>query len=98
MSERKGGGGSARMTDSTHRCRGGASHRWRPSSAMPSRPACPPLVLSFGHLDPTGAGGLSADLMTLASLGAHPISVATALTVQDTGGVSAALGVDPEWI
>lgn len=65
---------------------------------MPPRPSCPPLVLSFCHADPTGAGGLQADLMTLASLGAHPVSVLTAVTVQDTGGLSAALAIDAEWI
>ena len=36
--------------------------------------------------------------MTLASLGAHPVSVVTALTVQDTGGMTAVLPVEPEWI
>src|SRR6266849_3972494 len=47
----------------------------------------PPLVLTFAASDPTGGAGLQADVLTLASLGCHPLSVVTALTVQDTSGV-----------
>jgi hydroxymethylpyrimidine/phosphomethylpyrimidine kinase len=47
----------------------------------------PPLVLTFAASDPTGGAGLQADLLTLAALGCHPLSVLTALTVQDTAGV-----------
>ncbi len=47
----------------------------------------PPIVLSFAASDPTGGAGLQADLLTLAALGCHPLSVLTALTVQDTSGV-----------
>jgi hydroxymethylpyrimidine/phosphomethylpyrimidine kinase len=47
----------------------------------------PPIVLTFAATDPTGGAGLQADVLTLASLGCHPLSVATAITVQDTHGV-----------
>ena len=47
----------------------------------------PPIVLTFAASDPTGGAGLQADLLTLASMGCHPLSVLTALTVQDTHGV-----------
>ena len=47
----------------------------------------PPIVLTFAAADPTGGAGLQADLLTLAALGCHPLSVLTALTVQDTSGV-----------
>ncbi len=47
----------------------------------------PPLVLTFAASDPTGGAGLQADLLTLAALGCHPLSVLTAITVQDTSGV-----------
>ncbi len=47
----------------------------------------PPCVLSFAASDPTGGAGVQADLLTLAALGCHPLSVVTALTVQDTQGV-----------
>jgi hydroxymethylpyrimidine/phosphomethylpyrimidine kinase len=46
-----------------------------------------PIVLTFAASDPTGGAGLQADLLTLAALGCHPLSVLTALTVQDTRGV-----------
>src|SRR5262245_3869552 len=47
----------------------------------------PPLVLTFATTDPTGGAGLQADILTLAALGCHPLSVVTGLTVQDTRGV-----------
>lgn len=47
----------------------------------------PPIVLTFAASDPTGGAGLQADLLTLAALGCHPLSVVTGLTVQDTSGV-----------
>jgi hydroxymethylpyrimidine/phosphomethylpyrimidine kinase len=47
----------------------------------------PTLVLTFAASDPTGGAGLQADLLTIAALGCHPLSVVTGLTVQDTSGV-----------
>jgi hydroxymethylpyrimidine/phosphomethylpyrimidine kinase len=58
----------------------------------------PPFVLTFAASDPTGGAGLQADLMTLASMGCHPLSVVTALTVQDTTGVEDVLPIDAGWI
>jgi hydroxymethylpyrimidine/phosphomethylpyrimidine kinase len=58
----------------------------------------PPIVLSFAASDPTGGAGLQADLLTLASMGCHPLSVVTALTVQDTRGVEGVLAIDAEWV
>jgi hydroxymethylpyrimidine/phosphomethylpyrimidine kinase len=54
----------------------------------------PPLVLTFAASDPTGGAGLQADLLTLAALGCHPLSVVTGLTVQDTSGVEHLEAVD----
>ncbi len=51
-------------------------------------PSALPLVLSFAAADPTGGAGLQADVLTLAALGCHPLSVLTAVTVQDTHGVN----------
>ena len=47
----------------------------------------PPLVLAFAASDPTAGAGVQADTLTLASLGCHPLSALTAVTVQDTVGV-----------
>ena len=58
----------------------------------------PPLVLSFAASDPTGGAGMQADVLTLASMGCHPLTVVTALTVQDTAGVDDILVIDAEWV
>jgi len=49
--------------------------------------SAPPVVLTFAASDPTGGAGLQADVLTLAALGCHPLSVLTGFTVQDTHGV-----------
>ncbi|WP_298394719.1 hydroxymethylpyrimidine/phosphomethylpyrimidine kinase [uncultured Azonexus sp.] len=51
-------------------------------------PATPPQVLVFAASDPTCGAGIQADILTLASLGCHPLTALTAVTVQDTTGVS----------
>lgn len=61
-------------------------------------PSQPPIVLTFAASDPTGGAGLQADLLTLASMGCHPLSVVTAITVQDTRGVEGVLAIDAEWV
>ena len=58
----------------------------------------PPIVLTFAASDPTGGAGVQADLLTLASMGCHPLSVVTGLTVQDTTGVEDVLAIDAGWI
>lgn len=58
----------------------------------------PPLVMAFSASDPTGGAGLQADVMTLASMGCHPLSVVTALTIQDTAGVEDVLPIDGGWV
>ena len=46
-----------------------------------------PQVLVFAASDPSSGAGIQADLLTLASLGCHPLTALTAVTVQDTVGV-----------
>ncbi len=65
---------------------------------MSSSPPPIPAVLVFAGTDPTGGAGLQADILTLASLGCHPLTVVTAITVQDTVGVEDFLPMDAEWI
>jgi hydroxymethylpyrimidine/phosphomethylpyrimidine kinase len=62
------------------------------------RPASPPIVLTFAASDPSGGAGLQADLLTLASMGCHPLSVVTAVTVQDTTGVEGVMPIDADWV
>ncbi|MDA1118803.1 MAG: hydroxymethylpyrimidine/phosphomethylpyrimidine kinase [Proteobacteria bacterium] len=61
-------------------------------------PSAPPNVLAFAASDPTGGAGVQADLLTLASLGCHPLSVLTALTAQDTHGVHRLQAVDAAFV
>ncbi|MBI5784602.1 MAG: hydroxymethylpyrimidine/phosphomethylpyrimidine kinase [Rhodocyclales bacterium] len=58
----------------------------------------PPFVLTFAASDPTGGAGVQADLLTLASMGCHPLSVVTGLTVQDTAGVEDVMPIDAGWV
>lgn len=54
----------------------------------------PPIVLTFGLSDPTGGSGLQADLMTLASMGCHGVSVLTGYTVRDSASCDEVTGLD----
>jgi hydroxymethylpyrimidine/phosphomethylpyrimidine kinase len=51
-------------------------------------------VLTFSAADPTCGAGLQADVLAIAALGCHPLSVLTGYTVQDTSGVAALIAVD----
>ena len=57
------------------------------------RPAC---VLVFNASDPSGAGGLTADISTIASVGGHPIAVVTGAYARDTAEIFAHFGFDDE--
>lgn len=62
----------------------------------PTTPPSPPLVLVFAASDPSCGAGVQADILTLASLGCHPLTALTALTVQDTVGVQSVHPVTAE--
>jgi hydroxymethylpyrimidine/phosphomethylpyrimidine kinase len=61
-------------------------------------PDLPPIVLVFAASDPSGGAGLQADIMTLSSMGCQPLSVITAVTIQDTAGVDDVSPIDAEWV
>jgi hydroxymethylpyrimidine/phosphomethylpyrimidine kinase len=61
-------------------------------------PDSPPIVLVFAATDPSGGAGIQADILTLSSMGCHPLSVVTAITIQDTMGVEDVLPIDAEWV
>ncbi|MCB5185782.1 hydroxymethylpyrimidine/phosphomethylpyrimidine kinase [Methylobacillus gramineus] len=58
----------------------------------------PPTVLTFAASDPSGGAGLQADILALASIGCHPLSVVTAITVQDTVGVENVVALDSDLV
>ncbi|MCY0387534.1 bifunctional hydroxymethylpyrimidine kinase/phosphomethylpyrimidine kinase [Robbsia sp. Bb-Pol-6] len=56
----------------------------------------PPIVLTFGISDPTGASGIQADLLTLASMGCHGVTVLTGYAARDSLDSGELISVDPE--
>ena len=58
----------------------------------------PPSVMTFAATDPSSGAGLQADILTFASIGCHPLSVVTGITVQDTVGVENMMTFDADWI
>ena len=64
-----------------------------PSAEDDSSPAC---VMVFNANDPSGAGGLSADIATISSVGGHPLSIMTGTYVRDTSQVFEHFSLDEE--
>ncbi len=46
--------------------------------------ASSPIVMSVAELDPTGAGGIAADVETMSALGCHCTPVISSINIQDT--------------
>ena len=61
-------------------------------------PEIPPIVMTFSASDPSAGAGMQADILTIASMGCHPLTVITAITVQDTSGVDDVQPVDAELV
>ncbi len=61
-----------------------------PSVKQPNR--VPPAVLTVAGSDSGGGAGIQADLKTMLALGVHGMSVVTAVTAQNSLGVSGLLG------
>ncbi len=55
-------------------------------------------VLSIAGSDPSGGAGIQADLKTFSALGVYGMAVATALTAQNTQGVTGIHVVPPEFV
>ena len=62
----------------------------------PDEAASLPCVMTFNANDPIGAGGLSADLTTMASASAHGLSVVTGSYVRDTSEIRDHIAFDEE--
>lgn len=58
----------------------------------------PPIALTIAGSDSSGGAGIQADLKTFTALGVYGASVITALTAQNTQGVSGIMAVPPEFI
>lgn len=55
-------------------------------------------VLTIAGSDPSGGAGIQADIKTIAAHGMYAMSAITALTAQNTTGVSAVLEIPPEFV
>jgi len=53
-----------------------------------------PVAMCVAELDPTGGGGIAADIETLSSLGCHCTPIMSAITIQDTQDVKDSAIVD----
>ena len=58
--------------------------------------ASPACVMTFNANDPSGAGGLTADITAITSAGAHPLSVVTGTYLRDTAEIFDHLSFDDE--
>ena len=58
-----------------------------------SAPSC---VMTFNVSDPSGAGGLTADITAIASAGGHPLAVVTGAYVRDTTEIFECFSFDEE--
>lgn len=57
-----------------------------------------PVVLTIGASDASGAAGIQADQLAIASMGCHPASVITRIGSAEAVTEDAFLAIDPEWI
>lgn len=57
-----------------------------------------PIILSFSAADPSATTGIQADILTLSSLGCHPLTAITALSVQDTRNLNELSVTDPDFL
>lgn len=55
-----------------------------------------PCVLVFAGSDPSAGAGIAADVQAIVAVGAHPLAVVTALTVQDHNRVHEVIPVAPD--
>lgn len=58
--------------------------------------ASPACVMTFNANDPSGAGGLAADITAITSAGAHPLAVVTGTYVRDTAEIFDHFAFDEE--
>ncbi len=55
-----------------------------------------PVVLAISGHDPSGGAGIQADIESMVSIGCHPVSVITSLTVQNTKEITGFKPQDPD--
>ena len=58
-----------------------------PTAGEDASNALPACVLVFNASDPSGAGGLTGDITSIAAVGGHPLAVVTGAYARDTAEV-----------
>ena len=58
----------------------------------------PPRILAIAGSDSGGGAGIQADIKTITRLGGHAMTAITAITAQNSLGVSAVMPVAPEMV
>ena len=66
------------------------------TAALDDESASPVCVMTFNANDPSGAGGLTADIAAVLSAGAHPLAVVTGTYVRDTAEIFNHFSLDEE--
>ena len=57
-----------------------------------------PVVMTIAGLDPSGCAGVLADTRTIAAFNCYPVAVVTAITFQNSSGVSGFVSEQPETV
>ena len=69
-----------------------------PETALPDVGDAPVCVMTFNACDPSGAGGLTADIIAIASAGGHALAIVTGAYVRDTSEIFNHICFDEEMI
>jgi len=63
-----------------------------------SEDAVPACILVFNASDPSGAGGVTGDALTIASVGSHPLPIVTGVYIRDTAEIFDHIALDEETV
>lgn len=69
-----------------------------PDTQAGEEDTAPTCVMTFNASDPSGAGGLTADITAIASAGGHPLAVVTGTYVRDTSEIRDHIAFDEDSI
>ena len=69
-----------------------------PETLLPDIEIAPVCVMTFNACDPSGAGGLSADITAIASAGGHALAIVTGAYVRDTSQIFDHICFDEETV
>ena len=71
------------------------AHETDPTDSEDTVPAS---ILVFNASDPSGAGGVTADALTIASVGSHPLPIVTGVYIRDTAEIFDHVALDEDTV